>query len=444
MKSFEEVYNCDSITLNVSNRCNLSCTYCFEHKKDGEMMSFETAKLIVDKSYRSLPKNKFTINFFGGEPLTNWDMIKKLIDYIDQKQYQVTYGITTNLTLLTDEMIRYIDEYSINVLISIDGTPHSHNRNRNNSYEVVAKNIQRLIDHGCQLLLEGRMTITPSEAKYMFDGVKHLWEIGINNILPIAVTDMEWADDELNDYRESYKKILDFYLERIQDTENDRSIYIKNTDEIIGSVLADSSIGYNMCPINSNRWCAFDVNGDIYRCHQMPYNKELTPPIGNIYIGIWDDAEFDVEQLIPKYDHESCDGCEGIYICKSGCPVENLRENGEMQKPTRAYCEIRKIHVSEIKEKQIDLMSMETIHSRYLNIIKMNLALRKYFDDELLTLDPMTVDFKIKILHLQDQMLWLEENNALLPTFKDYIFLKFSFIYKYMENRIMDLHEEIQ
>ena len=175
----------------------------------------------------------------------------------------------------------------------------------------------------------------------------------------------------------------------------------------------------------------------------MPYNKELTPPIGNIYTGIWDDSEFDVEQLIPKYDHESCEGCEGIYICKSGCPVENLRENGEMQKPTRAYCEIRKIHVSEIKEKQIDLMSMETIHSRYLNIIKMNLALRKYFDDELLTLDPMSVDFKIKILHLQDQMLWLEENNALLPTFKDYIFLKFSFIYKYMENRIMDLAEEI-
>ena len=91
MKSFEEVYNCDSITLNVSNRCNLSCTYCFEHKKDGEMMSFETAKLIVDKSYKLLPKNKFTINFFGGEPLTNWDMIKRLIDYIDQKQYQVAY-----------------------------------------------------------------------------------------------------------------------------------------------------------------------------------------------------------------------------------------------------------------------------------------------------------------------------------------------------------------
>ena len=443
MKPFEEVYDCDSITLNVSNRCNLSCIYCFEHSKDDSMMSIETAKLIIDKAYRPLTKNKFTINFFGGEPLTNWDMIKQLIEYIDEKQYQVAYGITTNLVLLTDEMVQYIDEYSINVLVSIDGIAESHNRNRNNSYDIVAKNIKRLIDAGCQLLLEGRMTVTPSEAKYMFDGVKNLWDLGINNILPIAVTDTEWSDEELNDYRASYQKILNFYLDRIQDDQENRSIYIKNTDEIIGSVLADSSIGFNMCPINSKRWCAFDTNGDIYRCHQMPYNKELTPPIGNIYTGIWDLEEFDVEKLIPKYDHQECDGCEGIYICKSGCPVENLRENGEMQKPTKAYCEIRKIHVSEIRKKQIDLMSMETIRSRYLNIIKMNLALRKYFDEELLTLDPMTVDFKVKILHLQDQMLWLEENNALLPTFKDYIFLKFSFIYKYMENRIMDLAKEI-
>ena len=102
---FEEFYgNSDSITLNVTNNCNLACSYCFETDKTRAMMKPEIAVEAIKKAYSPNAPNTmpYTINFFGGEPLLNWPAIKAVIDYCNENNLKVQYGFTTNLTILTE------------------------------------------------------------------------------------------------------------------------------------------------------------------------------------------------------------------------------------------------------------------------------------------------------------------------------------------------------
>ena len=101
MKNFEEIYSeLNSVTMIITNRCNLACDYCFERSKGNKDMTVETAIEIVDKTYNKLPtpSGRFTYNLFGGEPMVNWPVVKAILDHIDEKNYNAQVGITTNMT----------------------------------------------------------------------------------------------------------------------------------------------------------------------------------------------------------------------------------------------------------------------------------------------------------------------------------------------------------
>ena len=442
MKSLRDVYNCDSITLNVSNACPLSCFYCFEHKKDAKMMDLETAKKIIDNTYRKLNgKQKFTVNLFGGEPFTNWSMIKGLIDYTESKHYDIHYAATTNLVILTDEMIQYIDDYSINLLVSIDGVKEVHDRNRSNSYDRVAENIKKLIDAGCGILIEGRITVPPTEVSHMSEGVKHVWDLGINSICPIPVTDMEWTKEDLETYRSEYRKVLQFYMEKVQVKDADRNIYIKNTDELLGNVMDNLVEDIFMCPITSDKWCVFDPEGDIYQCHQLAYDgKEKC--IGNVNTGIDEDKRL-TGVLTAGFNLDRCKGCKASCVCKGGCPAENLRENGSTGEPTKAYCDIKVIQVEEASTEREELMKATTLNSRFLNMVKMNTEAKHYLDTVIMTADPLDIRFDTKVRHFQEKVDSLKDANILLPSFDQYFKFKFALIFKRMTNVIEDATNNI-
>ena len=434
MKPFKEVYDCDSVTINVTNECNLECSYCFEENKTKTYMTKETAIKIVDDSYNLLQKDigRFTINLFGGEPFLNWEVIKAIVDHCNQKDYVVRYGVTTNLTILTEEMLEYIDDNNIMLLVSIDGVKSVHDENRCGSYDRVISNIKKVIDRGLAHLIEARMTILPKDVNYVLEGIKELIDLGINNICPMPVTDTEWTDEQVKQYGEMYESILEYYVSILNDKNNDRNIAIKNTDEIMCNVLDPDISDTTMCPIGSNKWCSFDTNGDVYPCHQCPTsNNESIKKmlIGNVYDGV-DEKMIVKDHVKSKFQREECLECEGKSICKSGCPAQNIRESGVYDKPTKAHCDLAVVEVQVAKKFRFKIIEAENIRGRMLNLLKENLKLKKYLDEEVSETNIHSMDFMIKLQHFKEMHKQLE--GKIFPSFGDYFRIKIAIIMSYV------------
>ena len=424
---FEEAYNLDSIIINITNACNLNCSYCFEHVKNNQFMDSQTAIDIIKKSYNKIdPKlGMFTINIFGGEPLLNWKVIKDILDYINENRLICKVGITTNLTILTDEMIKYFDDNSVMLLVSFDGV--GHDKNRCGTHDLVVKNLKRLLDAGLGLFIEPRMTITPEFGKYLFESVKEVYDLGLNNICPICQSDTEWTDQQIADLKESYLKVLDFYTDTLNDNSNKRKIAIKFVDELIGfNIESDMLDKVTMCHIYNIKWCTFDYNGDVYPCHQCPssdIDQVKNMKIGNIYTGVDKDL-ITVEPPVATFDRPQCNNCIAKSICKSGCPIQNYSHNNDIQVPTEAHCKIFTMYAEAIKEYQSKILNSSNIKSRYLNLIKENLKVKQYFDEQILDTDIYSIEFLIKLERFQEMYNNLSSKDNVLPSFKSYFTTK--------------------
>jgi uncharacterized protein len=399
------------------------------------MMSPQTAIDIIDASYREVDKSigDFTINIFGGEPLLNWKTIKALIDHCNEKKYKVRYGITTNLTILTDEMLEYIDDNSIMMLVSIDGIKYVHDKNRCDSFDIVHSNLKKLIDRKLAIFVEARMTILPEDVEYALNGIKMLIDMGIDNICPMPVTDVEWDFVHTMRLEYYYKQLMEYYVDLLNDDTIKRNISIKNTDEILTNVLEPEIDDPIMCPIYSNRWCAFDTNGDIYPCHQGPTSEKKFKDdlyIGNLYTGV-DETKLNKEDIHASYPKEECNNCIGKSICKGGCPTQNMRETGIYDEPSSGHCKTSIALVKAVLKYREKLMNASNIRNRMINLLKENLKLKQYVDilysetdlDDSLTLTT-------RIMHLKEMVDNLGKKN-ILPTFKQYIDSKISIILAY-------------
>lgn len=426
---FEKAYNCDSITLNVTNNCNLSCTYCFEHNKDSQMMDSKIAIDAIDKAYNPIHYsngNKFTINIFGGEPLLNWKCIKDVIDHCKEKDYEVSYGITTNLTGLTDEMIEYFDDVGMYLLVSCDGIREVHNKNRCNSWDRVMNNLERLKEAGLLMFVEARMTILPEDVKYALEGVKMFIDMGIDNICPMVVSDVHWDRFHLMELEKFYMDLNQFYVD-CMNKDWDRNISIKNTDDVLRNVMCNDVNDPLMCPIGSDRWCTIDWKGDVYPCHQLPTSTEdirSSQKLGNIYTGVDRDKLIITpeERRKAKYPKERCKTCIGKPICKTGCPEENIRMTGDMYMPTDDACNTVIALVRAVKQFQNKLLNASNIRSRNINIIISNLKIKKYIDQLNYDINNKKLNKLViiaRLMHVKELISNLGEKN-ILPTFRVY------------------------
>ena len=429
IKPFNQVYQCDSITINLTNNCNLSCKYCFEKNKSKEldMMSERTIIDTIDTAYSSHYVNPnfnniFTINFFGGEPLLNWKAMKACIDHCNEKSYKVFYGVTTNLTILTDEMIDYIDKYRIHLLVSIDGIKEVHDKNRSNSFDKVMKNLQKLKDRDLLIYVEARMTVMPEDAVHMYDSVIHLADFGLDNICPMPVTDVEWSTEQLSSYRENFYKITEWFIETTNHPDYKRNISIKNINDNLINVMSPDVSDDMLCAIYNNRWCAIDTNGDVYPCHQLPTSSPSMKKahlIGNIYTGVEEDLIITTPRKASFYKAE-CDTCIARSCCKGGCPQENLRLNNREDQPSEAYCALRKIDADVITKFHQQILSSRNIRGKMLVTLKENLKIKDYLDfifNETDLRDTLTASTRIMKLN---EMINQVGEEQILPTFKDY------------------------
>lgn len=425
MENFTTVYSKpQAVTMLLTNDCNLACSYCFESNKGKDYMPKEMALDILKATYNQVDPMAgiFTLNMFGGEPLMNWDTFKAVCDYVLENNLKIRITATTNLTLLTDEMIDYIDELSIPVLVSVDGIKEVHDKHRCNSFDKVIENMKKLIDRDLGYLIEARMTVAPDTAKYMYESVKMLVDLGINNIANVPASDLEWDAQSIQDYKDNYEKILDMYINILNDETNKRNISLYKVDQALNLALEPIKEDTSMCNISNPRWVIVDWKGDIWPCPDYPTTDNvdlIAGKIGNFYTGV-DETKVDPKPMVATYELERCKGCEAISICKSGCPYENYTKNGKFNEPTIGYCTLQKAFVEIIKAYQDKLLEATNIRSRQLNVLIENLKVKKYYDDKVKTISITDREFGVRLNHFVEKYENLNNKGNVLPSFDTY------------------------
>lgn len=425
MENFTTVYSKpQAVTMLLTNDCNLACSYCFESNKGKDYMPKEMALDILKATYNQVDPMAgiFTLNMFGGEPLMNWDTFKAVCDYVLENNLKIRITATTNLTLLTDEMIDYIDELSIPVLVSVDGIKEVHDKHRCNSFDKVIENMKKLIDRDLGYLIEARMTVAPDTAKYMYESVKMLVDLGINNIANVPASDLEWDAQSIQDYKDNYEKILDMYIDILNDEINKRNISLYKVDQALNLALEPIKEDTSMCNIGNPRWVIVDWKGDIWPCPDYPTTDNvdlIAGKIGNFYTGV-DETKVDPKPMVATYELERCKGCEAISICKSGCPYENYTKNGKFNEPTIGYCTLQKAFVEIIKAYQDKLLEATNIRSRQLNVLIENLKVKKYYDEKVKTISITDREFGVRLNHFVEKYENLNNKGNVLPSFDTY------------------------
>ena len=425
MENFTTVYSKpQAVTMLLTNDCNLACSYCFESNKGKDYMPKEMALDILKATYNVVDQMAgiFTLNMFGGEPLMNWDTFKAVCDYVLENNLKIRITATTNLTLLTDEMIDYIDELSIPILVSVDGIKEVHDKHRCNSFDKVIENMKKLIDRDLGYLIEARMTVAPDTAKYMYESVKMLVDLGINNIANVPASDLDWDAQSIQDYKDNYEKILDMYIDILNDETNKRNISLYKVDQALNLALEPIKEDTSMCNIGNPRWVIVDWKGDVWPCPDYPTTDNvdlIAGKIGNFYTGV-DETKVDPKPMVATYELERCKGCEAISICKSGCPYENYTKNGKFNEPTIGYCTLQKAFVEIIKAYQDKLLEATNIRSRQLNVLIENLKVKKYYDEKVKTINLFDREFGVRLNHFVEKYENLNNKGNVLPSFDTY------------------------
>lgn len=345
-----------ALCLHVAHDCNLRCRYCFastgDFKQGRKLMSYDTAKKAVDFLIeRSLNRRNLEVDFFGGEPLLNFDVVKKTIEYARkiEKKYNKNFRftITTNGMLLDSEKIQYINENMSNVILSIDGRKSINDsfritRNLTGSYDIIMPKFLEFVKKRKDKEYHVRGTFTRYNLDFFKDFV-HFYQKGFKNISiepVVCEEDKEYSikKEDLPKIFAEYEKLAKFI---VKEKENgyDVNFFHFNID-----------LNYGPCIIKRLRGCgsgceylAVSPNGDLYPCHQFVGENEYF--MGNLFENDFNEElkeKFSKTNLIYKKD---CEKCWAKYYCGGGCNANNVKFRGSMLKPYLIGCEMEKKRV---------------------------------------------------------------------------------------------------
>lgn len=321
----------------TTTRCNLRCEYCYEgYEKENKNLTIETANQIlnyIEKDFAKRKNDELIVEYHGGEPLLNFKVIQYLTEEIEKKYIplgiKTTFQLTTNATMLDDNIMEFLLMHIQSLTVSLDGTQMSHDKMRKfhsgyGSYEKVMKNSLRMLKKKENIRV--RMTVTPENVKDLYENVLHLVNKGFKLIVPVLdVFDRRWNEEMFEVIRKSVRRIKRKVLQN--------NVVISITDPLIiyrNYKCDGGSSSQNIYP-----------DGNIYPCTMAAGNKEFL--IGDIYNGI------NTEKLktIMSFSNLSileCQGCSYYNSCNSvRCRIINKLVNGNYLKPEVVECYLNHI-----------------------------------------------------------------------------------------------------
>ena len=343
-----------ALCLNIAHDCNLRCKYCFadegEYKGAREIMTAEVGKKALDFVLKnSGPRKNIEVDLFGGEPLMAFDVVKEIVEYgkvIGKEQNKnIRFTMTTNATLLNDEIMEYIDNNMGNIVLSIDGRKEVNDKVRvrvdgSGSYDTILPKIKKMAEmRGKNKQYYARGTFTRANTDFYKD-VKHMVDLGFKEISiePVVLPSehpLSLRKEDLPTIFEQYDKLYDEMLKKHAEGK-DFKFYHFNIDLQGGPCVYKRIAGCGA----GHEYVAITPNGDIYPCHQFVGNKDFV--MGNIFDGELDQEIAHTFKKAHIYNKPKCIGCWARFYCSGGCQANNFNFNGDLNIPYELGCDMQK------------------------------------------------------------------------------------------------------
>lgn len=344
-----------AMCLNIAHDCNLRCEYCFASKGDfgtgRELMSLDTAKAAIDFLIKaSKDRHNLEVDFFGGEPLMNFEVVKKTVEYArsQEKKYNKNFRftITTNGLLLTDDKIDFINENMDNVVLSLDGRKEVNDRlrvtaSKEGSYDIIVPKYQKLVKErkklGKDYYVRGTFT------KYNFDftnDVLHMNELGFDqlSIEPVVSDknlDYSIKEDDLDRVFKEYETLAKEIINRRKNG-NYFNFFHFMLDLNQGPCAIKRLKGCGC----GNEYVSVTPNGDVFPCHQFVGKSEWK--MGNVLKDEFNEKIKDYFSKTNVYQKPDCKDCWAKFYCSGGCNANNLQYAGDIFKSHKLSCDLER------------------------------------------------------------------------------------------------------
>lgn len=342
-----------ALCLHVAHDCNLACKYCFagEGKYHGikGLMSEEVGKAAIDFLIKHSGNRKnVEVDFFGGEPLMNFEVIKKVVEYARSKEKECNknfrFTLTTNGVLLNDEIIDYINENMYNVVLSLDGRRKVNDYmrptiNGKSSYDMIMPKFKKLVEKRKEKQYYIRGTFTHYNLDFTED-VKHIVEEGFKEVSVepvVAPNDMSYAikEEDVPAIVKEYERLACYFLEQIKQHQPFNFFHFMIDLEggpCVHKRLAGCGSG--------TEYLAVTPEGDLYPCHQFVGIPEFK--MGDVQKGI---EKTDIRRQFEKcnvYSKEECSSCFAKFYCSGGCAANSYHFHGNIHSVYEIGCALQK------------------------------------------------------------------------------------------------------
>ena len=343
-----------AVCLNIIHGCNLRCKYCFadegEYHGHKGVMSVETAKKAIDYVVkRSGPRKNIEIDLFGGEPTMIMDKIKEIIAYARENEKalgkNIRFTMTTNATLLNDDMMDFMDKEMGNIILSLDGRKEVNDNVRikvdgSGSYDDILPNIKKMIakrDKRKTYYVRGTFTHANTD---FYEDVKAMVNEGFREISiePVVLEDghpLALTESDLPQIFENYDKLY-YEMARRKKEGDEFNFYHFNIDLNGGPCVYKRISGCGA----GFEYVAITPQGEVYPCHQFVGKEEFK--LGSIYDDTYDAELGKKFKKAHIYNKPKCKNCWARFYCSGGCQANNFAFNGDMNIPYEVGCKMQK------------------------------------------------------------------------------------------------------
>ena len=340
-----------ALCLHVAHSCNLNCAYCFasQGKYQGEraLMSFETGKRALDFLIEnSGTRRNLEVDFFGGEPLMNWDVVKQLVEYArsieKEKGKNFRFTLTTNGVKIDDDVIDFSNREMSNVVLSLDGRKEIHDRyrvdyNGKGSWDLIVPKFQKFVEARGGKNYYMRGTFTHANPDFLED-IKQMLDLGFTELSmePVVCASgdpSELTEQDKETVMKQYEDLAELMLEK--DKEGKPFTFYHYMIDLKGGPCIYKRI--SGCG-SGTEYMAVTPWGDLYPCHQFVGDEKFR--LGDIWQGVTNTAIQDEFAACNVYARPDCHDCWAKLYCSGGCAANAYHSTGSVTGIYKYGCDL--------------------------------------------------------------------------------------------------------
>ncbi|MGN0476866.1 MAG: thioether cross-link-forming SCIFF peptide maturase [Ruminococcus sp.] len=362
--------NLKALCLHVAHDCNLCCKYCFagegEYSGDRSLMTFEVGKRALDFLIeQSGDRKNLEVDFFGGEPLMNFDVVKQLVEYArsieKEKGKNFRFTLTTNGVLLDDEVMEWANKECYNVVLSLDGRKETNDRmrvtkNNKGSYDLILPKFIKMAESRNQQGYYIRGTYTHYNKDFASD-ILHLADLGFEQLAMepvVADPKMDYAlkESDIPALKEQYDILAKEMCKR--NREGKGFTFFHYMIDLEGGPCIYKRI--SGCGVGTD-YMAVTPWGDLYPCHQFVGDEKFL--LGNVFDGVKNTEIVNEFKMCNVYSREACQNCFAKLYCSGGCSANAYHTTGKITGTCDMSCELHRKRVENAIMIKVDQMFME-------------------------------------------------------------------------------------